>query len=190
MLRRHVVNESDVAELCRKLYRAHKKAFDLILEYRQDLQSNTSEAIGEILDADPSFGRDHWSKSYLRFYPKQWEGDPRQKSGSGWTKSGRVLLFQVENFERSMRLILIVGPGDQEFRDAIYQRAKSDKEVFRGCIDKLYPKWTMIYAHPILRKQDYERDTDDLVAHVKTEFTRLLRTEVPAILEALKGTVG
>ena len=57
MLRRHVVNESDVAELCRKLYRAHKKAFDLILEYRQDLQSNTSEAIGEILDADPSFGR-------------------------------------------------------------------------------------------------------------------------------------
>jgi hypothetical protein len=33
LLRRHIVPESDIAELCRGIYRKHKRALDLIFEY-------------------------------------------------------------------------------------------------------------------------------------------------------------
>lgn len=36
MLRRHVVSNSDVAQLCREIYRKHQRALDLIFEHRPD----------------------------------------------------------------------------------------------------------------------------------------------------------
>ena len=36
MLRRHIVADSDVADLCQRIYRKHKQALDLIFEHRPD----------------------------------------------------------------------------------------------------------------------------------------------------------
>src|SRR5205823_3361282 len=34
LLQRHVMSESDIAELCRKIYKKHQRALDLIFEHR------------------------------------------------------------------------------------------------------------------------------------------------------------
>ena len=36
MVRRHIVEDSDLQELCRKLYKNHHRAIDLIFEHRRD----------------------------------------------------------------------------------------------------------------------------------------------------------
>lgn len=36
MLRRHIVGDSDIAELCRRIYQRHRRALDLIYEHRPD----------------------------------------------------------------------------------------------------------------------------------------------------------
>jgi hypothetical protein len=38
MLRRHIVTESEISELCRRIYAKHKQALDLIYEHRPDRQ--------------------------------------------------------------------------------------------------------------------------------------------------------
>ncbi len=40
MLRRHIVSEFDIAELCRRIYQKHRRALDLIYEHRPDQQAS------------------------------------------------------------------------------------------------------------------------------------------------------
>ncbi|HEY9613262.1 PD-(D/E)XK nuclease family protein, partial [Allocoleopsis sp.] len=50
LIRRHIVSDSEIAELCRKIYRKHKQALDLIFEHRPDLQLELSEKLKEIVN--------------------------------------------------------------------------------------------------------------------------------------------
>jgi hypothetical protein len=49
MLRRHIVSDSEIAELCQKIYQKHQKALDLIFEHRPDLQSKLAETLKEMI---------------------------------------------------------------------------------------------------------------------------------------------
>jgi len=57
MLRRHMVSESEIAELCRKLYREHKQALDVIYEHRPDRQYDMFEML-KALVADAADSHD------------------------------------------------------------------------------------------------------------------------------------
>ena len=114
MLRRHIMSESEIAELCRRIYRHHKQALDLIYEHRPDIQWDLAELIkGLIREAGSSHGlvADHSSKGYLRFGVVEWDAIPAQLAGRGWTRSRRVLLFEFENAPDRLRLKFIIGPG-------------------------------------------------------------------------------
>jgi hypothetical protein len=55
MLRRHIVSDSEIAELCRKIYSKHQRALDLIFEHRPDLQLEIANKLKEIIeDAKPN----------------------------------------------------------------------------------------------------------------------------------------
>lgn len=70
ILRRHVVNESEMIKLCQRIYRKHRKALDLIYEYRPDQQEEILEkVIQESLHLIP----DHSVKSYIRFTCSEWD---------------------------------------------------------------------------------------------------------------------
>lgn len=43
MLRRHIMSDSGVAELCQSIYQKHKQALDLIFEHRPDQQALINE---------------------------------------------------------------------------------------------------------------------------------------------------
>ena len=45
MLRRHIVSDSDIAELCRSIYQKHKQALDLIFEHRPDQQAQIKQYV-------------------------------------------------------------------------------------------------------------------------------------------------
>jgi hypothetical protein len=45
MIRRHIVSDSDVSELCQRIYRKHKRALDLIFEHRPDVRLEIFELV-------------------------------------------------------------------------------------------------------------------------------------------------
>ena len=99
MVRRHIVSESETAELCRKLYKRHKQAFDLIFEHKPDLQADLFETLRTlVLDMRSELELDHSTKRNIRFAVKAWDQASHQLGGSGWTKSKRVLLFEFHVF--------------------------------------------------------------------------------------------
>ena len=151
------MSESETAELCRKLYRRHKQAFDLIFEHRTDLQADLFEMLKQlVLELSPEVELDHCTKGSVRFAPKNWDKSPDQLSGAGRTNSKRVLLFEFRNSPDFLVLKLYIGPGDKNFRSLLWEKAIAEKSIFTGVSPKLHPKWTQNFSAKFLTKKDYE----------------------------------
>ena len=135
LVRRHIVSESDIAELCRKIYKQHRQAIDLIYEHRPDLRSDIADFLGTLIKEclqDKDINQDDSDRRYTRFAPKEWDnlecnGLIFQRSCQGWTRSQRIVLFEFVNEPQSLRLHLVIGPGDIEVKRALYNELRELK---------------------------------------------------------------
>jgi len=112
IIRRHIVSESEIAILCQQIYRRHKNALDLIFEHKPDLQMDLKAILEEEIKKHLGYELDHCTKSGVRFLPENWDRDPRENAGSGWTPTKRVVLFELNNYPGSIKLRLVIGPVD------------------------------------------------------------------------------
>ncbi len=152
MLRRYIVGESEIVELCRRIYQKHQRALDLIFEYRPDRQATVRDVVAGLVAETSSLVRDASAKNYVRFLPQEWDALSALHGGSGWSPSGRLLLFECQNAPDSLRLRLIIGPGPQEVRQRLFEFAVNHQPPFRTTYKRLYPLWNTIYgaycSHP------------------------------------------
>jgi hypothetical protein len=190
MLRRHIVSDSDIAELARKIYDKHRHALDLIFEHRPDQQLVWAEKIqGMIRNADPQLQLDHSSKTCIRFFPTEWDTIPDLRKGEGWTPSKRILLFEFKNTD-SLKLGLVIGPthsGDAEVRQRLFQASKANGEVFRGASKSLYGKWTTIWLHGFLTRKELETlDEEVQNQKVQHEWQRFIANDLPVLIQEVK----
>jgi hypothetical protein len=142
MVKRYIMEESEVQELCEQLYKKHKKALDLIFKHKPDVYSDVRDGLEEIIDANENLIKDHCSKSNIRFISKKLDFFP--KEGEGWTKSKRILLFEIVNYDKAVSLVLLVGPGNSNIRESIYNHVK-ENELFSKTTAKLPKKWASVY---------------------------------------------
>ncbi len=187
MLRRHIVSDSEIAELCRKIYRKHQRALDLIYEYRPDLQQAIREYLDALILATPGLELDHSSKSYIRFGIKAWDV-PALLQGGGWTSSGRILLFEFNNWENKLTLYLIIGPGPVGVRQDLLNMAHIHKPPFRPAFKALGKSFNTIFQRQILAPNAYiDASMDDLRQEIKNKWGQFLDHELPAIQQVLQG---
>ncbi|MGN0845964.1 MAG: PD-(D/E)XK nuclease family protein [Kiritimatiellia bacterium] len=113
LLTREFMNKDDMADICNKIYKEHKRALDLIFEFKEDRASIARDLIvgwfasedgqksGLILD------REHTCKSYIRFSTAKLESIipllPEGKK-SGWNSSHSAY-YEIVN-RRSITLKL------------------------------------------------------------------------------------
>jgi len=185
MLRRHIVSESEIAELCRKIYSHHKKALDLIYEHKPDLQSDLADFLEELVKSSESAGisLDVSSKTYIRFCANSWDQYPAQLLGNEWTSTKRILLFEFQNTAKSLVLKLIIGPGDKHAREMIYNIASQHSLSFPGRSSKLYQKFTQIYKREYLKSKDYDdSNMDDLKSKINRRWKKFLEEDFKEIM--------
>ncbi|MBE7385837.1 MAG: PD-(D/E)XK nuclease family protein [Leptolyngbya sp. SIO1E4] len=115
LIQRHLMSESDIAELCHKIYKQHRQAIALIYEHRPDMRSDIEAYLSQLiqefsessnLELDSIHGR------WLRFVPKEWDDLAFQKTCDRWSPSKRLLMFEFWNDPQSLELHLVIGPGD------------------------------------------------------------------------------
>jgi hypothetical protein len=185
MLRREVVSDSEVAELCRRIYQKHKRALDLIYEHRPSLQDDLSRLLAELVRANPDLVLDGASRSSVRFAPKVWE-IAALKAAEGWTSSGLILLFEFANRANRMDLSLYVGPGPNELRQRLIDTALTHRPPLIVAKRKGV-KWTTIYRRQILRGNDYENaGFDALESRVRDSWEAFVSTDLPAVVQAMR----
>lgn len=186
MLRRHIVSESEIVELCRKIYRKHQRALDLIYEYRPDQQAEIRELLEGIVKESLDLNLDHCSKSYVRFAPRSWDV-PALMSSEGWTRSGRILLFEFTNAPGSLKLRLYIGPGPVEIRQKLFDMARSHQPLFRLSGQSLYQKWNSIYDKTFLKARDYEdANSEQLEKQIRKQWSEFMSNDLPRIVEVVR----
>jgi len=185
MLRRHIVSDSEIAQLCRQIYRKHQQALDLIYEHRPDLQAAIQSVLLNLIEESPDLILDHYRKSYIPFGHQAWEIDDLKK-GDGWTPSGRILLFGFENHDRQLRLKLQIGPGPQDIRQELFDIALQSTTL-KATQKTLGAKWNQIFAREFLRSKDYENASmEELEPKIRKKWDVFMETDLPKIVQELR----
>lgn len=118
VVRRYIVGDNELEKVCREIYFKHKKALDLIFEYKPDIYSDISNHLQNIISETPGLILDISNKTYIRFTTDRLD-ELIPKIGEGWVSTNRLLLFEFQNKSEKLALKLLIGPGDGGLREKI-----------------------------------------------------------------------
>ncbi|WP_245844643.1 PD-(D/E)XK nuclease family protein [Salinicoccus kekensis] len=186
ILRRYVVGDKELEKICQDIYFKHKKALDLIFEYKPDMYSEISTKLQGMIESHEDLVLDSSNKNLIRFTTNQL-AETVEAEGRGWTSSRRILLFEFQNTARGLRIKLIIGPGESAVREKLYDIA-SNNTAFRGRNGKLTTAYTTIFVKNILdyneaHEVDPEKLHNDIESRVERFFGKDLKTLEKVILE-------
>ncbi|MEK9505534.1 PDDEXK-like family protein [Gaopeijia maritima] len=189
LLQRHVVSDSEIAELCRRIYRRHKRALDLIFEHKPDRIALAQEFIASLVGEDSGLVLDQAAKSYVRFAPVEWDTEALRQ-GAGWSSSGRMLLFETFHDYRGIAVRLLLGPGPVNVRQHLLQSAV-ESSSFHPSSGALNRKWNyLLPARVILSAADLdELDEDALYERVRAFWTSFRSERLPLLVAAFQGAI-
>jgi hypothetical protein len=185
LLRRYVVEDSEIADLCRQIYAKHQRAIDLIVEHRPGDRETRNAFIKDLIAQSVGLVEDEHSKSGVRFLPQAWDL-PELRHSEGWTATGRILLFDFNSRQKSLTLALVVGPGDSEIRHTVIEAARAAGYPFRPSA-KPGPVWTQLYSEPVLKEREFDRlsieEQQDRIRRFWGQFTSVT---LPAMIASLQ----
>jgi hypothetical protein len=189
MLRRHIMPDSDIAQLAQRIYKKHQHALDIIFEHRPDLQSEMRDFLQTMIQETPGMILDHTTKTAVRCCPKAWDA-PILQQGEGWTPTGRMLLLEFNNRADRLLLRLYIGPGPQPLREQLYNLALTHPPVFnvskRG--GSVQGSYKTIYGQDLLRARDYEGATlDELTPKVQQKWDSFVGGRLGEITAVLRS---
>lgn len=186
MVRRYIVEDSEIQELCRAIYQKHRRALDVLFEYRPDRTSEIRDILIDLIQKHDQLIQDHCTKAYVRFLPKSLDFLP--SVGDGWTRSKRLLLFEFENYNDSLLLKLVLGPGERTLRDRIHRLISEHPQVFNRARQPVYPKWWSCHIDRWLGPKQYnELDLPAVRTEIGERFDRFLKEKLPSMEEILVG---
>jgi len=181
ILRRYVMENSEIEEICKKIYQKHQQALDLIFQYKPDIDLEISEILQDLIKKHDNLILDASGKTVIRFTSKTLDNLIPAK-GEGWTLSKRILLFEFINYNRRLVMRLYIGPGENEIRDRLHTIAKKDTKLFNKSDRKIGSKWLAIYQKDYLRPTDYEdTETDGLRQIISEKFGHFIKDDLAKI---------
>ncbi len=191
-LGRHVLGKDNIDELAYRIYSNHKEAIDLIIQSRPGSNVEGWSVIDEVIEQKaPGLRVDSKSKGYHQFYAPEIDEIPELKQGSGWTRSGRMLLFQV-NYQPGT-LALIIGPGPEETRARIFDLVQRDQGVpgvrMRPS-KKLSGTWHTVYSKPLIKRGSSEPNYEESRPQVEQAIADFFDKDYPPIVKAIRSEFG
>ena len=184
MLWRYVVAESEISELCRRIYEQHREAMDLIYEHRPDRQTAIRQLLEALVTKSSELELDACIKSAVRFWVKKLDA-PSLRQGENWTPSKRILMFEISNGPQEMKLRLYIGPGPVELRQRLYDMAKLKKPL--KPLDSFRAKWNCIFNRNLMGAASYEKPLEEFEETLKAQWENFLTTDLPAIIAIVES---
>jgi len=179
MLRRHIVSDSDVAQLCRTIYQQHRQALDLIFEHRPDQQAQIGQYVKRLIQEMPTLDLGAVAKGWVVFVPTEWQG-PRLV-----TPHPPHLYFEFHNRVNDLNIFCTLGPGDDtKKRSAVFDMAR--RHHFTGCAAKLNRGHCRLAVISILHADDYEKTQEAIEALISDKWEVFLRDELPRMEQAVR----
>ncbi|MDZ8056378.1 MAG: PD-(D/E)XK nuclease family protein [Aulosira sp. ZfuVER01] len=169
LIKRHIImSDSELAELCRKIYSKHKQALDLIFEYRLDLQSEIASIVYDTVTKDI----ENKKGSVLLFSTKSVGFDIKE-----WKDVNLPIYFYFDNDTENLRLQLGISSGEQTIRKKIHQFSLNNPTIFKNNA-RWSDKWITIYQKDILNCRDYKlTNIEDLIKKIQDFWENFIKDD-------------
>ena len=183
MVRRHIMEDSEVQKLCRRIYQNHHRALDLIFDHRPDRAAEVGRNIQAYVRDRQDLILTSNSRTYINFLPKSMDFPQRQDDNKT-----PILVCQILNKGNQVRFKLELGPGPKLTREQIYEKAKSLPQVFGKAKAKLSPKYHTFYSETWIYRRDYDELGDEEIRQlINEQIKRFTERKGSGIANALKG---
>ena len=188
-LRRNIVKDKRLQELCLEIYHTHKEAFDFIMDNLPNQRSIYQTIIVEYLESRDDIIMDDSGKTLIRFIPKQLD-TVIPKAVSKWTRTGRLFLFEIENFEQHVSLKSVVGPSLNNERDKLlgFMRECTDERLFKNINRCHSNRFSHVNAELIMDKSGYDiRNESEIREFLIEKMDKLFETFILDVIEYMKN---
>ena len=132
-----------------KIYQKHKKALDLIYEYRPDDILSISEVIRNKLKELDGIKSNHSIKNIIRISDNVLENinDMYRDSAAKWVPEQAIILNEIKIYSRDVKIMTVVGPSVDDSREEVidYFNLNSHKKARKN------KNFTTLYTTDILR---------------------------------------
>ena len=178
MVRRHVVKESEVQDLCRRLYHSRRRALDLIFENRPDRAAEVSQVIRSYIESQGDITLNYFGNTRINFLPHCMDNILPPK----------MLLWGLENRDGRVQFRLTLCPGPQHIREQVYNKAKSMPSLFDSSKAKrLSNSYHSFFSETwITQKESEELSDEQIEQRIAERIQSFLERKGYAIAEALK----
>lgn len=191
-IRRLVVEDKELKELCYKIYYQHQDAFDLIFENRPNFRGEISTYIYKYLvehakEYDITVWNEH-SDCYVRFTPNKLVEIYGKMGSEEWYHSQNLIAFEIQNFKDvNLAVKVIVGPSKPEFskyRQLIVDKAIGANYKMKG--KKLTNKWKTVKSDDLVNKERLNCCETELIGEiVRVPLEKYLSEVLPQIVKDL-----
>jgi hypothetical protein len=186
MVRRHIMTDGDIVELCLKINREHKVAMDLILKHRPNLQSKLYYILTDLVKKEEEKILSLYSTNgSIRFIPKKlqehFKTDPIGKDDY------RGLWFSFDNGKGDLFLKLKLRTHDSELKKAIIEHALNSMSWPFENFKELKPgvRTVQLFQFRILSKKDLE-ELEELEELEKAEFKERAKSKITAYWDTIR----
>ena len=124
---------------------------------------------------------------HRNFYAPCLDEIPALREGSGWTASGRIVLFQVERVDTTRELRLWIGPGPEETRRRVFEVAQSKGLPFlESRPGKLYDPFHWVYGKSVL-SDSHILDRDKARAEARRTLLEFFEQDFWPLVNGIRG---
>ena len=181
MVRRHIVEDSDIQELCHRLYKNHRRALDLIFEHRPDRADEVSQVIQDYIKSRKDLIPDYFSKTYIKFLPRSMDIPQLQY------EERRLLAWLLENKNGTVQFRLEMQPGPQQIREQVYEEGEKRPGIFGKPKPKLSPTYHSFFSETWITQKEYnDLSAEEIRQRLDKRIEDFSKTG-QKIADALKG---
>jgi hypothetical protein len=191
MLRRHHLADTELDELCARIYQRHKRAIDLIIEKRPDRTEAITGLIRSIIEESSDMVLNHSKNGCTSFGLREWLS-PAVLSNSPYREDDYSMLFffNVEG-NRVYVKMQIVPIYDNVLRQRIWDFACAAGSPFKISVKSRITKWATIYSKTLLEGNEHiDLDMDEIEVELRRAWSTFLITDLPKIRAAINAEFG
>ena len=163
-IRRKIVPESsEIQKLARKIYLENREVVDLLKQNAPDWVGDAKQMFKEAVAQQSRWKLDAEAAQFVRSRSVDWDRFPSTKTGTGWSGSESLLLFQFRFWDSKPWLDLALCAGsDGTVRERLFDTVRQHPEVFRLKERTMKDDWMTLHDEDyILDTADYSARWDD-----------------------------
>jgi hypothetical protein len=185
MVRRRIVADPEIINLCRDMYRKHQRAFDLVYKYRPEPPPTVRRLLAQLINnTDELVFLGNYTNLYIYFHPQAWGEAPALNIGKD---RHHFFRFVFHNYPDQLVLFLETSLGEEATRRRLYEMGQKDKSLFSDLEDPDTEDYPKLYKRIFLTPEHYEKCSDsEREQEIRRQWSTFLDKDLPQIEAALK----